>query len=390
MPSSLLEMVTQIRRDLHQHPEIGFDLDRTVGVVTRALSSTGLSVRTGVGRSGVVADLTTEGAQQTLALRADMDALPMDEENTFSYRSQVPGRAHMCGHDAHTAMLIGAAHALWKQRHELSCNVRFIFQPSEEAYPGGAPGMIAEGALDGVDEIYALHVWPWLETGSIGICDGPALAQADTFQIHLQGRGGHGAAPHQTIDPIAMGAQVVTALQSVVSRNVSPLEEAVLSVTQFHGGSADNVIPSICTLEGTARSYSPPVQEILETRLREITEGISKSYGGRGTVTYQRGYPPLINHPQATQRACHAASLSGELVYPGEKALFGEDFAYYLHQVPGCFLQLGCRSPSAEASFPLHHPQFNLDENCLAVGIRTFLQICLSQGKSKKRESSLP
>lgn len=370
----MIEEIIAIRRDIHKHPEIKFDVERTAGIAANAMEDLGLSVETGIGKTGVVADLVVEGAKHTIVLRADMDALPMDEENDLEYRSVIPGRAHMCGHDAHTAMLIGAARALVEKKQALRHNVRFLFQPSEEALPGGAPGMIADGALEGADEVYALHVWPWLKTGVIGICEGPCMAQADVFEVKINGVGGHAAAPHETCDPILMAAQLTTLFQGIVSRSVSPVDSAVVSVTQIHGGTADNVIPGECILNGTVRTYSKSVQACIEDKLRSLAKGVAEAHGGSVEVTYEYGYPPVINHPDA----CHVvrSRATAEVIYPAEKALFGEDFAYYGEKVPGCFIQLGCRGDETGPLYPLHHPRFSLDEACLEVGIQTFVEIC--------------
>lgn len=375
MHPELVDEIVRIRRDIHQHPELGFDVERTAGIAAEAMKTLGLTVRTGVGKTGVVADLSSPGATRRIALRADMDALPMDEENEIPYRSQISGRAHMCGHDAHTAMLIGAANLLVAQKDQLPCNVRFLFQPHEEGLPGGAPAMIADGALDGVDEVYALHVWPWLDTGVVGICQGPAMAQADLFRITIEGAGGHAGAPHQTVDPLVIAAQLVTLLQSLVSRTVSPLDSAVLSVTQIHGGTANNVIPARCWISGTVRTYSSQVQQAMAEKMGQLATSVASSFGATAEVDYEIGFPALINAPTACDRACKAASKIADVVYPAEKALFGEDFAYYAEQVPGCFIQLGCRNGSMGAAHPLHHPRFNIDEECLPIGMQVLAGI---------------
>lgn len=326
MEESLFNEIVAIRRDIHQHPETAFDVERTAGIAAEEMKKAGIEVKTGIGRTGVVGDLTVPGATKRIALRADMDALPMQEEGTPSYKSTVAGKAHMCGHDSHTAMLLGAAKFLSSQKERLTHNVRFIFQPSEELHPGGAPGMIKDGCLEGVDEIYALHVWPWLETGAVGICDGPAMAQADAFDITIHGKGGHAAAPHDCIDPIVAGSYLVTQLQTLVSRHVSPLDSAVVTVTQFHAGTAYNVIPSQALLKGTVRTYRPDTQKLIRSKIEELVSPI-------GTLDYTEGYPVVINEKLCSDKAARCAE-SYDLRYPAEKVLFGEDFAYYLHHVP--------------------------------------------------------
>lgn len=381
-PQDIFDEIVKIRRDIHQHPETGFDVVRTATLAAEELKRCGIKVCYDPIENGVIGDITVPGATRRIALRADMDALPMQEEGMPPYRSLVDGKAHMCGHDVHTAMLIGAARILSSRATDLKVNVRFLFQPSEEILPGGAPGMIRNGALEGVDEIYALHVWPALDTGMIGICKGQTMAQADTFDIIIKGRGGHAAAAHLTIDPIVIGSQVVTAFQSIVSRSVNALDSAVVSVTQFHAGSADNVIPSTAHLNGTVRTYSKEVNRTVRQQMEAILSGICNAFGANYELHYHEGYPPLINHEKACERAMSAAltfSQEKQVLYPATCALFGEDFAYYCEKVPGCFIQLGCRNESIDCSYPLHHSKFNADEQCIAIGMNLLTSIVLEQ-----------
>jgi len=378
---TLFEEVIKIRRDIHQNPETGFDVERTASIAADTLDAMGLTVKRKVGRTGVVCDLEIPGAKRRVALRADMDALPIQEERDSSYKSKIDEKAHLCGHDAHTAMLIGTAKFLKQHKNKLASNVRFIFQPSEELQPGGAPGMIEDGCLEGVDEIYALHVWPWLDTGTVGICHGPTMAQADSFEITIQGRGGHAAAPHQNIDPIVIGSHLVTMLQTIISRYVKPLDPAVLSVTTFHSGSAFNVIPSQAKLTGTVRTYSTETQKTIRKKMEEIIKEVTKSFGAAFEFLYDEGYPPVINHAEscdAVKKASSSFLENSQVIYPAERAMFGEDFAYYLQKVPGCFIQLGCRNEEKECIHPLHHPCFNLDEECMKVGIRLLSSLALT------------
>lgn len=361
---NLFEEIVTIRHTIHQHPETAFEEVRTADLVAKEMKLLGLSVRTQVNKTGIVADLEVPGATKRIAFRADMDALPMQEEGESQYKSKINGKAHMCGHDSHTAILIGTARVLVGKKESLKNHVRFIFQPSEELLPGGALGMINEGCLDGVDEIYALHVWPWMKTGAIGICEGAAMAQADNFDIIIHGTGGHAAAPHQTIDPIVIASQLVNQLQTLVSRYVSPLDSAVVSITQFHAGSAYNVIPSEAHLSGTVRTYNPRTQKMIKELIESWITPI-------GALTYYNGYPAVINEKNCSEKVANHAG-SATVNYPAEKALFGEDFAYYLQKVPGCFIQLGCRNEEKECIYPLHHPKFNLDEECMKIGIQLF------------------
>lgn len=370
-----------MRRDFHMYPEIGFELYRTAGIVSNELKNYGLQVKTGINKTGVVGDLKISKARKTIALRADMDALPMQELNDIPYKSQNQMCAHMCGHDAHTAMLLGAAKLLSKLKNELEVNVRFIFQPSEEAWPGGAPGMIREGVLEGVDEIYALHVWPTLQTGQFGICKGPAMAQPDGFDIKIKGRGGHAAAPHLAIDPILIASQIIQTLQLIISQNVNSTDNAVLTVTQIHGGTCYNVIPDECNINGTVRTYEKETQKMIKKRIFEVTESISKAFGAVAEVKYYEGYPVTYNHEETAEKVRDiAASLVGNqsVSYPAQKAMFGEDFAYYTEKTKGCFIHLGCGNESKKLTRMLHDPQFNIDENCLIFGTALFLELALN------------
>jgi amidohydrolase len=390
---ALFEEVVSIRRDIHQFPEIEFDVERTAGIAAKQLRECGIEVKTNVGRSGVVGDIHVPGATRRIALRADMDALPMQEEGSCPYKSKIAGKAHMCGHDAHTAMLIGAAKLLSQDARKLKSHVRFIFQPSEEKYPGGAPGMIADGVLDGVDEIFALHMWPMLPVGTVGMCQGAALAQADAFNISIHGKGGHAAQPQITIDPIVIASHLVVMLQTIVARNVDPTDAAVLTITQFHSGSAGNVIPSTASLQGTVRTYSKEVQTKVRARLEEIIEHVTKSFGATYEFSYQEGYPVLFNHKSSEHFVLKTAQtfLPGQQIrYPAEKFLFGEDFAYYTEKIPGCFIQLGCRNEQKDCIYPLHHPRFNLDEESMKYGIKLLTELAYNFSESSTLLHKLP
>jgi amidohydrolase len=325
----------------------------------------------------VVADLDVPGAERRIAFRADMDALPMDEEGDLPWKSRNPGAAHLCGHDAHTAMLLGAARALAGVRDTLPCSVRFLFQPSEEAPPGGAPGMIADGCLDGVDRVFGIHVWPLLDTGTIGLHPGPTMAQPDVFTVTLTGVGGHAAAPHGNADPIVGAAQIVTALQSVVARNVDPLDSAVLSVTQVHAGTADNVIPMRAVIRGTIRTFSRETGDRVRGRLNDVVDGVARAMELTAEVDMIEGYPVAFNDPAACDQA--EASLTG--VVPVTRSvspsLGGEDFAYYQQKVPGAFLFLGNRSEPKGIVHFCHHPRFRVDDDALGHGVAAWIALAL-------------
>ena len=374
--------IVAIRRDIHQHPELGFDVHRTASIAADALRALDIPVRTGIGRTGVVGDLEVPGASKRIALRADMDALPIQELTDVPYKSKIDGKAHLCGHDAHTAMLIGTARILSHLRDDLKTHVRFIFQPSEEALPGGAPAMITDGALEGVDEIYGIHVFPLYDVGEYATCTGPMLAQSDTFQITLTGRGGHAAFPHLTVDPIVIGAQFVTAAQSIIARNVNPLDSAVVSVTQLHGGDTDlkngltgaalNVIPPKVLIGGTVRTLQASVQKRVRAQLERLLAGFADAHSATYTFTYHEGYPVTYNHePCVTTVLSAARGLVGEdnLVFPMSPVLGGEDFAYYSQEIPACFVMVGAGNEEKGIVNMCHHPQFDIDETCMIYGM---------------------
>jgi amidohydrolase len=381
LAAEIHDRVIDWQRRIHADPEIGFDTVRTAALAAEALRAAGLEVRTGVGRTGVVADLDVPGGGGRLAFRADMDALPMDEEGDLPHRSRNPGAAHMCGHDAHTAMLLGAATVLAANRDALPRPMRFLFQPCEEAPPGGAPSMIEDGCLDGVERIYGQHVWPILPTGSVGIVRGPAMAQPDTWSIRLEGKGGHAAVPELARDPVVAAAHLATALQTVISRNVDPLDSAVLSVTQIHAGTADNIIPAEAKLTGTIRSFRTEVGDVVRGRLEEITRSVAAAFQVEATLDLVRGYPVLVNDGSACDVA--EAALAGsdlELAPDAMPVLGGEDFAYYLEHVPGAFLFQGNRDEAKGIVHFCHHPRFVVDDAALRNGVELWLRLAVSGG----------
>jgi amidohydrolase len=370
-----------IRRHLHQNPEIGFEVEQTANLVVDELQKHQIPILARTANNGIIAELGVAGATQRIALRADMDALPMNEEGSCSYRSQIPGRAHLCGHDAHTAMLLGAAKVLAQNKKLLKASVRFIFQPNEENYPGGAPNLIAAGALENVDQIFGLHVWPQIPVGHFGVCRGPTMGRPDVFRIQISGKGGHASLPHETIDPIIAGAQMILAFQNIISRNVWAEEAAVLSVTQFHAGTTHNVIPSRAFIEGTVRTFSDVVGDQIITRMRDIVKGFEKAFEVEVHFEHEPGYPVLVNHESGVRRVEQSLAK----LFPNRtvesfsmlRVLAGEDFAYYLKETPGCFWFLGCGNISKGITRSCHHPQFDLDEEALIYGAALHCQIAL-------------
>lgn len=373
---AIQEDIIAIRRDIHQHPELGFEVHRTAALVADQLASYGLSPRTGIGRTGVVADLKGALPGRTIALRADMDALPIQETGDVPYRSVNAGKMHACGHDGHTAMLLGAARVLADMRQNLAGSIRFIFQPAEEG-EGGAQLMIEDGCLEDVDAIYGLHLWNYQAYGEIGIKAGPILASADTFTISLKGIGGHGAAPQGTVDCIVAAGHLITALQTIVSRNTNPLESTVVTIGKIAGGHNFNVIADSVELFGTARAYTEANRQLIKRRLKDITAGIGEAFGAEITLNYQDGYPPTLNDQGAYEKALAAGrKIVGDKAGMPYMSMGGEDFSFYAQKVPGCFMFIGSAPPDQKLrSVPHHCSHFNIDERALLVGASVFLEL---------------
>jgi amidohydrolase len=373
--------IVAIRRDIHMYPEIGFEERRTADIAAGELEKLGIKTRRQVGKTGVVGDIQTPGAERRIALRADMDALPIQELGDAPYKSRIDGKAHMCGHDVHTATLIGAARVIHDLKGRLKANVRFIFQPSEEMDPGGAPAMIEDGALEGVDEIYGLHAWPLLEAGQFGICPGAAFGQSDHFEIEITGRGGHAALPHLAVDPILIGSQFVTNLQSIVSRNVDPLESAVVSITRFLGGTTDNVIPPAVKIIGTVRTLNKEIQVGIRERMEGMLSGMAAAHGARYRFSYHEGYPVTYNHEPCAARALSlAGTLVGEeqVTFPQKAVLGAEDFSYYSEKIPACFINLGSGNRERGITRMCHDPRFDVDEQCMIYGMALHAALALT------------
>ena len=361
--------IAEWRRDFHAHPELLYDVHRTASSVADKLKAFGCDeVVTGIGRTGVVGVIRGQKGKsnKTIGLRADMDALPIEEATDLPYKSTVPGKMHACGHDGHTAMLLGAARYLAETRNFAGTAV-IIFQPAEEGGAGGK-AMVQDGLMErfGINEIYGMHNYPGMPVGEFGLRPGAIMAAADYVQIDIEGKGAHAARPHLGIDTVLVGAQIINALQSIVSRNVDPLEAAVVSICMFHAGSTDNVIPQTAQLRGTARSLIPSVQELLEKRVPEIAETTAKLYGAKATVKYRRGYPVLKNHAvQADFAASVAAQIAGaDKVDTSLAPVMGaEDFSFMLNARPGAFIFVG-NGDSAS----LHNPAYNFNDEVIPIG----------------------
>ena len=369
------KMIIDWRRDFHQFPELSFQEHRTGDVIADELRSMGLEPKVKVGKTGVTADLKF-GNGPMIGLRADMDALPIQETSGLPFSSQNDGVMHACGHDGHMAMLLGAAKALTQIDNQYNGTVRFIFQPAEEG-EGGARYMIEDGCLEGIDEIYGIHVWNYQPVGEVGVKDGPVLAAADMFDIKIKGIGGHGAAPQGTVDSIVVASHLVQALQTIVSRNTNPLESTVVSIGKINGGHNFNIIADEVSLSGTARAYSEENRNLIKTRMEEIIKGVEKTYNANITFDYKNGYPPTINHVGPTQKVLKAAEkVVGDKAGMPYLSMGGEDFAYYLKEKPGCFFFVGS-APNEQELFetPHHCSHFTMDERALLVGPSIYLNL---------------
>lgn len=370
------------RRDLHMHPELGFEEHRTSELVARTLEGLGLEVRRGVARTGVLAVLRAPARRSAgVLLRADMDALPIQEAPDRPYGSTVPGRMHACGHDGHTAMLLGAATLLAARTRSLTRDVVFCFQPAEEG-GGGASEMIEAGALEAVElaEAFALHLWSLFPAGTLHVRSGPIMAAQDEFRARIVGRGGHGALPHRAVDPIVAAALAVVALQTVVSRSIDPVRPAVVTVGALHAGSAPNVIPGDARLAGTLRSFHPEVRALLRERVRETLEGCARAAGCGVEFELIPGYPAVVNDEAAADRARdEGARVFGAAgIVEAEPMAAAEDFAYFLERVPGAFLLVGAGNEARGITAPHHSPEFDLDEAVLPRGAELLARLALT------------
>ena len=369
------KMIIDWRRDFHQFPELSFQEHRTGDVIADELRSMGLEPKVKVGKTGVTADLKF-GNGPVIGLRADMDALPIQETSGLPFSSQNDGVMHACGHDGHMAMLLGAAKVLTQKDDQYNGTVRFIFQPAEEG-EGGARYMIEDGCLEGIDEIYGIHVWNYQPVGEVGVKDGPVLAAADMFDIKIKGIGGHGAAPQGTVDSVVVASYLVQTLQTIVSRNTNPLESTVISIGKINGGHNFNIIADEVSLSGTARAYSEENRNLIKTRMEEIIKGVEKTYNANITFDYKDGYPPTINHVGPTQKVLKAAEkVVGNKAGMPYLSMGGEDFAYYLKEKPGCFFFVGS-APNEQELFetPHHCSHFTMDERALLVGPSIYLNL---------------
>ncbi|MDR6776665.1 MULTISPECIES: M20 metallopeptidase family protein [Paenibacillus] len=383
----LQENMVEWRRHLHKNPEISFQESKTAAFVADKLESWGIEIRRQVGGHGVVGTIRGAKPGPVVLLRADMDALPIQDEKECEYRSGVDGAMHACGHDGHTSALLGTAYYFSLNRDELQGEIRLLFQPAEELLPGGAVSVIKDGILEGVDVIYGIHLWTPFPVGTAASCAGPLMAAADDFYIEITGKGGHGGMPQSTNDSVVAGSALVMQLQSVVSRSVDPLRPAVLTVGTIQGGSAQNVIAETCRLSGTIRTFDEETRTVMKERLHEVTELTAATYGTTAQVRYIMGYPPVVNDTHEASRFFNEAkSVFGEEnVQEASKLMPAEDFAYYLERVPGCFMFVGAGNPVKGAVYPHHHPKFDFDEDAMINAVRLF--IAMSMGYAAERNA---
>jgi hippurate hydrolase len=364
----LQEEMAEWRHDIHAHPETAFEEQRTSALVAKKLESFGLRVHKGLGRTGVVGTLAAGSGKRSIGLRADMDALHIHEKNGFDHRSQHEGKMHACGHDGHTTMLLGAAKYLAKTKN-FDGTVHFIFQPAEEN-EGGGREMVEQGLFDKFpcESVYGMHNWPGMPVGQFGVRPGPMMASFDIFEVELTGRGSHAAMPHTGIDPVVAASALVQALQTITSRNVDPIESAVVTVTQVHAGDTWNVIPDAAVLRGTTRAFKPEVQDLVERRMREICAGIAATYGAQVKIRYERRYPPTVNAARETE-IC--ASVLEHMVGPENvvrvpPVMGSEDFAFMLQAKAGCYIFVG--NGPGEGGCMLHNPHYDFNDEVLPIG----------------------
>jgi amidohydrolase len=381
------EMV-EIRRYLHQNPELSFQEKETAAYIADYYRRLGIDIRENVGGNGVVATIKGGLPGKTVALRADFDALPIQDEKDVEYRSTVPGVMHACGHDGHTATLLVLGKTLNEFKEQLQGTIKLIHQHAEEYAPGGAEPMIEDGCLEGVDVIFGTHLWATEKLGKVLFRTGPVMAAADRFEVIIKGSGGHGAQPHKTKDAIVAGAQLITDLQQIVSRRVNPIDPAVVTVGSFAAGNAFNVIADQAKLVGTVRTFAPEVRDFIETEIEQVLKGVCLSFNCEYEYRYERGYPAVINHSEETQLLIQCAADIDEVhnVEEIELQMGGEDFSHYLEKVKGTYFFTGAAPENAETPYPHHHPKFDINEKALLIAAKTLSSAAIHYQK-KHNES---
>jgi len=369
-------LLTEWRRDFHAHPELAFEEERTAALVAERLQSFGIEVETGIAKTGVVGKLKAGTGNRAIALRADMDALPMQEGNDFAHASTIPGKMHGCGHDGHTTMLLGAAKYLAETKG-FDGTVYFIFQPAEEG-AGGAEVMVKEGLFDRfpVEAVYGMHNWPGMPVGKVGASAGPMMAAFDTFDLYIRGKGGHGAMPHQAVDSVLVACEVVGALQSITSRNTDPVDALVVTVTQIHGGDAYNVIPGEVHLAGTVRSFREEVRDSVAPAMKRIADGICAAYGATAELRYDKLYPATVNSVEETEQAVAAAAavVGADAIDRSPVPSMGaEDFAYMLREKPGSYIWMG--NGDVGGGCKLHNPGYDFNDEIIPIGVSYWAEL---------------
>jgi amidohydrolase len=378
---ALQPQLVAFRRQLHQQPELRFQEQLTATAIAKKLTEWGIPHQTGIAKTGIVAMIQgrkTSFRLKTLAIRADMDALPIQEANDVPYKSQHDGVMHACGHDGHTAIALMTAYYLSQHQNDFAGMVKIIFQPAEEG-PGGAKPMIEAGVLTNpdVNAMIGLHLWNNLPLGTIGVRSGALMAAVESFTLRIQGKGGHGAMPDQTVDSIVVGSQVVSALQTIVSRNVNPINSAVVTIGEFQAGTARNVIADTASLAGTVRYFNPDLTDFFHQRIDAIVAGICAAHGATYKLDYTKLYPPVINDPKITELVRSIAIDLVETpqgVVPECQTMGGEDISFFLEKVPGCYFFLGSANPDRSLAYPHHHPRFDFDETVLATGVEILVR----------------
>ncbi len=379
VPEDVVREVVATRRDLHAHPELGFEEHRTAGIVAARLRALGYDVHTGIGQTGVVGVIEGTKPGKTIMLRADMDALPIDEENTVPYASRTPVHMHACGHDGHVAMLLGAARIVADRRDDIAGTVCFVFQPAEEG-KGGAKAMVDDGVLErfGIERAYGLHLSSAHPAGQVGFREGAFYASSDSIEITVEGKGGHGAAPHLSVDPVYVAAQFVVAVQQVVSRNINPIEPAVVTIGAINGGTTHNVIPSRVRLLGTVRAFDADVRAQMAGRIERVLRGVCESSGATYAFEYLWRYPVTSNDVEQTRyvRALAEDVAGAESVADVPKLMGAEDFSFFAERVPACFFTIGSNG-GPDSAWPHHHARFDIDESALERGVRMMTALAL-------------
>ena len=384
----LKDYTIQQRRDFHRHPELGFEEHRTAGIVAKTLEDLGMEVTTGVGKTGVVGLLHGQTESPVVMLRFDMDALPILEENEVDYASEEPGKMHACGHDSHMAVGLTVAKILAARKESLPGTIKFVFQPAEEG-AGGGERVVSEGVLENPkpDYVVAMHVWNEKPVGWFGLATGPVMAGSEIFKVTVTGKGGHGAAPHHSVDPIAASAQIITALQTVVSRTVNPLDKAVLSVCRVDAGTAFNIIPQQAVLYGTIRTFKPKVRSKINERFVEIVNGVAAAMGCTAEIEIKEVTFPVVNDPDVTRelKAVVGELLPNATVDTDYQTMGSEDFSFFCQHIPGCFMFVGSANKEKGLDFGHHHPRFNIDEECLPPAAAVIAQSAISLLKKHKK-----